>query len=79
MKKTNPVTYPVFPSLILTKDTNDVERKEHYSYRSVIGMLNFLTNSKHPELSFAVQQCTRFCNNPKMVHEQAVKELFNIY
>ena len=75
MKKTNHVKYPALPSVILTKDTNGEERKEHWNYRSVIGMLNFLTNSTHPELSFAVHQCARFCNDPKMVHEQAVKRI----
>ena len=38
-------------------------------------MLNFLTNSTHPELSFAVHQCARFFNDTKMVHEQAVKRI----
>ena len=71
MKKANPVKYPA----ILTKETNGEERKEHWNYRSVIGMLNFLTNSTHPELSFAVHQCARFCNDPKMVHEQVVKRI----
>ena len=36
-------------------------------------MLNFLTNSSHPELAYVVHQCTRFCNNPKLLHEQVVK------
>ena len=75
MKKENPVKYPALPSVILTKDTNGEERKEHWNYRSVIGMLNFLTNSTHPELSYAVHQCARFCNDPKLVHEQAVKRI----
>ena len=42
IKKANPVRYPVLPLVILTKETNSEERKEHWNYRSVIGMLNFL-------------------------------------
>ena len=28
-----------------------------------------------PDISFTVHQCARFCNDPKMVHEQAVKRI----
>ena len=38
-------------------------------------MLNFLVNSTHPEMSFSVHQCARFCHDPKLVHEQAVKKI----
>ena len=38
-------------------------------------MLNFLVNTTHPELAFAVHQCARFCNNPKQSHERAVKRI----
>ena len=36
-------------------------------------MLNFLVTCSHPELSFAVHQYARFSNDPKHVHEQAIK------
>ena len=60
---------------LLTKDEAGPERKENWHYRSVIGMLNFLINSTHPELAFAVHQCARFCENPKLSHERAVKKI----
>ena len=69
MNKANPVIYPALPSVILTKDEMGENRKEKWNYRSLVGMLNFLTNSSHPELAFAVHQCPRFCNNPKGIHE----------
>lgn len=75
MRKANPVKYPALPSVILTKDENGNIRREHWNYRSLIGMLNFLTNSSHPELAFAVHQCARFCNDPKRIHEQAVRRI----
>ena len=75
IKKANPVRYPALPLVILTKETNSEERKEHWNYRSVIGMLNFLKKSTHSELCYVVYQCARFCNDPKMVYEQAVKRL----
>ena len=46
-----------------------------WNYRSVIGMLNYLVNSTHPELGFAVHQCARFCADPKRSHEHAVKRI----
>ena len=75
MSKAHPVNTPAVPSVILTKDTNGPDRKEKWHYRSVIGMLNFLVNSTHPELAYAVHQCARFCNNPKLSHERAVKRI----
>ena len=38
-------------------------------------MLNLLTNFSHPELVFAVHQCTRFCNYQKRTHAQAVRRI----
>ena len=75
MSTAHPVSYPALPSVILTKDETGPERRETWNYRSVIGMLNFLVNSTHPELAYAVHQCARFCNNPKLVHEKAVRRI----
>ena len=66
---------PACSSIVLTKDAEGESRKEKWNYRSVIGMLNYLVNCTHPEMSFAVHQCARFCNDPKRCHEQAVKRV----
>ena len=66
---------PSISGAVLTKDEYGESRLEHWNYRSVIGMLNYLVNCSHPELSFAVHQCARFCNDPKKCHEQAVKRI----
>ena len=57
---------------ILQKDTGGAEALGTFNYRSVIGMLNFLTRSTRPELAFAVHQCARFMTNPKKCHERAI-------
>ena len=75
MSKANPTKIPASPSVILTKDEAGPGRKENWHYRSVIGMLKFLVNSTHLELAFAVHQCARFCENPKLSHERAVKKI----
>eukprot|EP00957_Ditylum_brightwellii_P207487 15353199-Ditylum_brightwellii.AAC.1 len=56
---------PASSTSILTKDQEGEPRKETWNYRSMIGMLNFLVNSTHPELACAVHQCARFCEDPK--------------
>ena len=74
-QKSNPANYPAFPSAVLTKDDKGEHRKEKLNYRSLMGVSNLLTNSSHPELAFATHQCTRFCNDPKRTHEQAIKRI----
>ena len=75
MDKANPKSIPMSPNTVLTKDKSGKERQETWNYRSLIGMLNYLVNTKHPELAYSVHQCARFCNEPKHSHEQAVKEI----
>ena len=72
VKKANPVKYSALPLMILTEDIFGENQKEKWNYRSLIGMLNYLVNSTHPELAYAVHQCARFCNDPKRSHKVAV-------
>ena len=60
---------------ILTRDEDGQERKNEFHYRSIIGQLNYLAATTRPEIQFAVHQCARFCENPKMSHEKAVKRI----
>ena len=69
------VQSPVTSSVVPTKDNDGKPRKEQRNYRAIIGMINYLTNCTNPELSFAVHQCTRFCNDPKRIHKQAVNQI----
>ena len=50
-------------------------RKQDWSYRSAIGMLNYLAASTRPDILCAVHSATRFLVNPKLIHEQAVKQI----
>ena len=61
--------------IILTRDSNGQERKNDFHYRSLIGQLNYLAATTRPDIQFAVHQCARFCENPKMSHEKAVKRI----
>eukprot|EP00957_Ditylum_brightwellii_P080296 6107376-Ditylum_brightwellii.AAC.1 len=62
-------------TLVLTKDTIGAKMIESWNYRSLIGMLKFLVNSTHPEMTHAVHQCIRFCQDPKFSHESAAKSV----
>ena len=69
LKDANPVNIPAASTVLLDKDNNGKNRKGKWNYRSIVGMLDFLVNSTHPELAFAVHQCARFYENPKLSHE----------
>ena len=60
---------------ILSRDSNGLPRKNEFHYRSVIGQLSYLAATTRPEIQFAVHQCARFSQDPKMVHEKAVKRI----
>jgi hypothetical protein len=60
---------------ILHRDPTNTPRRDSWSYRSVIGKLNFLAQNTRPDISFAVHQCARFCTNPTRLHELAVKHI----
>jgi hypothetical protein len=48
---------------------------EKWSYRSIVGMLLYLTTNTRPDCSFAVSQVGRFCHNPKKSHATAIKTI----
>ena len=68
--KTTPSVKP-----LLHKDTDGSERKDSWNYRSVQGILNYLAGSTRPDIAFSTHQCARFCNDPKHLHETAMKRI----
>jgi len=66
---------PALHSKLLDKDPDGAPRKQSWHYRSVIGCLSYLQAMIRPDLTFAVQQCARFCNDPRQEHEEAVKHI----
>ena len=75
MEKANPHVAPSATTFTLNKGEGTPERKEKWNYRSIVGMLNYLVNSTHPEIAYCVHQCARFCENPKSCHEAAIKSV----
>lgn len=48
---------------------------EDWEYASIVGMLMYLANNPHPDITFAVHQCARFTHSTKQSHENAVKKI----
>jgi hypothetical protein len=44
-------------------------------YRSIIGQMNYLAMTTHPDIAFAVHQCACFCSDPRKPHYKAVKRI----
>jgi hypothetical protein len=63
---------PAEPGKPLSKDSDGKWRTYSWSYRSIIGMLNYLCGT-WPDILFSVHQCAWFCSDPKLSHEKAVK------
>ena len=66
--KSTPIGKP-----LLHKDLFGKPRKETWNYQTAVGMINYLQGNSRPEISMAVHQTARFCDNPMLSHEKAIK------
>ena len=66
---------PATSDKILTRDTDGTERKQTWNYCGVLGGLSYLQSMVRPDITFVVQQCARFANDPKRMHEEALKHI----
>jgi hypothetical protein len=57
------------------KDINGPTMTDTWAYRSIVGMLLYLTTNTRPDIAYAVSQVARFSNNPKQSHAVAVKTI----
>jgi hypothetical protein len=48
---------------------------DEWNYRSVIGMMLYLSTNTRPDIAYAVSQAARFSHNPKKSHATAVKTI----
>jgi Reverse transcriptase (RNA-dependent DNA polymerase) len=66
---------PALSDRILHAHEESRPHVEKWSYRSVIGKLNYLEKPSRPDISYAVHQCARFCQDPKVERSAAVKRI----
>ena len=59
----------------LPKDAQGEDCNEDFNYASVVGMLLYLEGHSRPDISFAVNQCSRYTFAPKRSHEEAIKHI----
>ncbi|CAJ1930221.1 unnamed protein product [Cylindrotheca closterium] len=59
----------------LGSDPEGEPMNEEWNYRSIVGMLLYLSTNTRPDISFAVSQVARFSSNPKQSHATAVKTI----
>ena len=64
---------PAESSKIFHADEDGANRKHAWNYRAVVGCLYYLQAMTQPDLAYSIRQCTRFRNNPKLLHEQGLK------
>lgn len=70
--KSRPI--PALSSVRLHRHEGSAPHNEdEWSYRSVVGKMNYLEKSTRPDIAYAVHQCARFASDPKVQHTAAVK------
>ena len=72
MENCNPNKTPA-QKVPLGKNEEDVPMTEEFHYRSVVGMLLYLSGNTRPDITFAVSQVARFTHNPRKSHATALK------
>jgi Reverse transcriptase (RNA-dependent DNA polymerase) len=70
----NPNWVPAAPSA-LGRDPDGPRSTEAWNYKSIVGMLLYLSTNSRPDIAFAVSQIARFGHDPKQSHAMAVKTL----
>lgn len=64
---------PAASSKLLSRHQESQPFDNSFNYRSVIGKLHYLVAGSRSECAYAVHQCARFAQDPKMEHGNAVR------
>ena len=75
MQDCRPSDHPAV-AVRLKKDDDSSPLEENVPYRSAVGVLLWLSRNTRPDISFAVMQISRFCDQPTVTHWKAVKMIF---
>jgi len=72
MRDCNPNKVPASTEA-LGSDPNGEPMDEAWNYKSIIGMLIYLTTNTRPNIAYSISQVARFSHIPKKSHATAVK------
>jgi hypothetical protein len=75
MEDSHPVRTPEDVNQKLDLHTNETETTLIFPYREAIGGLLYLTQISRPDIAHAVNNLSRFNQNPDIVHWRAVKRI----
>ena len=59
----------------LGKDLEGASRTSTWEYRSIIGLLNYISGSSRPEIAYTTHSSKIFSANPKASHDKGVKSI----
>lgn len=76
MDQCNPTNLPVTPGLYLSKSETE-EEAINVPYKEATGSLLYLMLSTRPDIAFAVNQISQFCESPTQQHWNAVKKILS--
>lgn len=66
MQDCNEVSTPADPNVKLDADPTEVQDMSKIPYKEAVGGLLYLSQISRPDIAFAVNQASRFCNNPEI-------------
>ena len=75
MQDCNPSPTPAAPNQPLGKDPDGEPMTDSWNYKSVCGMLLYLSTNSRPDITYAVSQVCRFSHDPKQSHAAGVKRI----
>ena len=79
MKDCKPMSTPALTTRLLTPEAEPDQEETLFMtnapYRSVVGSLTYIFIGTRPDIGFALSQCARHSNHPRMVHWQALKRI----
>jgi hypothetical protein len=74
MEECNPNATPTTKEA-LPNDPEGETMTDSWNYRSVVGMMLYLSSNTRPDIAFAVSQVARFSHSPKRSHASAIKTI----
>ena len=63
----------------LSKYLEEASRTSIWEYRSIIGLLNYTSDSSRPDIAYTTYSAARFSANPKTSHDKGVKSIIKYF